>query len=441
MRTIRGLGSVLGLILGVFALCEGCHSPNRRSNSGPPAPSQAAAACAAKPAIASEWGRLSLRFEENRGQFDERVRYVARQGGMTLFLTDAGAVMSLSQGAARDARRDPKAMRDPRTLAERAKAGPAPKVLTMKVHHAQPAAKLEARQALVTRSNYFIGNDSKKWRTDVPNFGEVVYRNVRRGVDLVYHGSGRGRLEYDFVVAPGASPEVSLDVDGADDLRVAKDGALEIDLGGSVLRQPPPTVYQMIDGVRRELAGRYRIIGHARVGFTVAAYDRARPLVVDPVLLYSTYLGGSGDDYPSLSVAVDASGAAYLSGFTTSTNFPVAGVPSSFGGGIYDAFVTKLVPAGNALAYSTYLGGSGYDFGAGVEVDASGAAYVVGATYSANFPVVHAFQSTYGGGGSADAFVTKLAPAGNALSIRPISEEAATTSAKAWRWTRAARPT
>jgi MYXO-CTERM domain-containing protein len=335
----------------------------------------------------------ALQFEENRGQFDARARFVARQRGLTVFVTDAGAVMTL-----------------------RARGSSAPVVVRLAVHDGLAGARSEPRDRLPTRSNYFLGNDPHRWRTDVPSFASVVQHGVRPGVDLVYHGGDGGRLEYDFVVAPGASPDVSIDVDGADALHVAADGTLEIRLPGGVLRQPPPVVYQEVDGRRRTLRAAYRLAGRSRVGFLVAKYDRTRPLVIDPVVMYSTYLGGSGGDFAEYQAAVDGNGSVYVVGSTSSTNFPTTNAMSSALNGTEDGFVAKLTPAGDAFAYATYLGGSGVEEVYGVAVDGSGAAYLAGRTTSADFPTknpIQAYAGTVGNG--SDAFVTKLTPAGNAL--------------------------
>jgi MYXO-CTERM domain-containing protein len=343
--------------------------------------------------VTNSFGRLPLRFEENRGQFHPRARFVARNGGLTLFLTDEGALMTLHAPSAR------------------------PIALSLKVAGAPAHLSLEARGRLSTRTNYFLGNDPKRWRADVPSFGEVVYRGVRPGVDLVYHGASGGRLEYDFVIAPGASPDVVLDVQGAEGLRVDGDGALEIRLADGVLHQAPPTVYQIVNGQRRVLRARYRVVGGSRVGFAVADYDRSRQLVIDPVLLYSTYLGGSGDDFAEYQAAVDGDGSMYVVGYTSSTDFPTKNplVPSHVGG-TYDGFIAKLTPAGDALAYSTYLGGSSEDYVYGVAVDGTGAAYVAGMTNSDDFPTKNPMQTHMPSvGNSFDAFVTKLTPAGDAL--------------------------
>jgi hypothetical protein len=329
-----------------------------------------------------------MRFEENRGQFDPRVHYLARQGGLTLFATDEGATLSLR------------------------KRGAPPAVLTMKVHDAAKTQRLEHGHALATRSNYFIGNEPARWRTDVPNFADVIYRGVRPGVDLVYHGSREGRLEYDFIVAPGASSDVTLDIEGATNVRVAADGWLEVKLGKETLRQPPPTIYQTINGRQRKIAGRYRVNGRSEIAFLVAEYDHSRALVIDPVIVYSTYLSGTGDDYAQ-SIAADATGA-YVAGTTSSTDFPVANALQNTMTGKTNAFIAKLTPSGNALLYATYVGGSQYDAANAVAVDPAGSAYLAGHTDSANFPVTSGALRTKLVLGQ-NAFVTKLSSSGNSL--------------------------
>ena len=231
-------------------------------------------------------------------------------------------------------------------------------------------------------------------------------------MDLLYYGNQR-QLEYDLVVEPGADPDaIALSFEGVEELRIDAQGDLLLDTPGGEVRQHKPLVYQEVEGVRREIAGTYVLNGRRRVGFQVAAYDASQPLIIDPVLSYSTYLGGSGDDRGT-GIAVDSSGNAYVTGFTSSINFPTANPIQPANGGSFDAFVTKLNAAGNGLVYSTYLGGTDDDYGHGIAVDSSGNAYVGGYTISINFPTASPAQPAFGG--VADAFVTKLNAAGNAL--------------------------
>ena len=366
--------------------------------------------------VSEIYGKLPLHFEANHGQTDEQVKFLARGNRHTLFLTPSEAVLVLTKreqtaiGKVQAARLRP----EERGQVTRT-------VLRMAFVDANPRPRLEGREELSGKANYFVGNDSSTWRTNVPTYAKIRYPNLYPGIDLIYYGSQR-ELEYDFVVRPGADPKrILLDFRGADKLEVDAQGDLVLHTPAGVIRQRKPDIYQEVDGARREIAGGYMLKGGRRVGFQVATYDVSRPVVIDPTLLYSTYLGGSGfDGVDGAGIAVDASGNAYVTGFTTSTNFPTT--PGAFQitfGGVENAFVTKLNPTGSGLVYSTYLGGStglggGGDEGLGITVDASGNAYVTGVTHSTNFPTtLGAFQAVLGG--DQDAFVTKLSPTGSAL--------------------------
>ncbi len=342
----------------------------------------------------SRYGALPMRFEANAGQSDPGVRFVARRGATALFLTEQGATLSL---------RAPLPPAGPRGRDA---------VLRMKVTGARDVAP-RGEQRLATISNYFIGNDPSKWCTDVPNFGRVVYPGVLPGVDLVYHGE-EGQLEYDFIVAPGAdSGKIAMEVSGARELSLTSTGELAIHTEHGVLVQPRPRVYQHeTSGERKEVAAGYRLMGESSVGFAVASYDRSRELVIDPVLQYSTYLGGAGTDAANR-IAVDTAGSAYVTGYTESVNFPTQNPFQPAAAALRDVFVAKLSAAGTSLVYATYLGGSQIDSGGGIAVDAAGSAYVTGSTGSANFPTRLPLQAAIAG--SNDAFLAKLSPAGNAL--------------------------
>jgi hypothetical protein len=541
---------------------------------------------AAQPRLAEAYGKLPLSFEINKGQTDSRVRFLSRGGGYSLFLTGNEAVLSLrksnsngkrqkANGVAQGSHSNPAVLpglfdgpgahqneaafpaffRTP--TAEFTDSAPAndcggkdlekpqglkgepcatrttDALLRMKLVGANPNPKIVGVDELPGKSNYFIGNDPKKWRTNVPNYAKVKYANVYPGVDLVYYGN-QGQLEYDLVVRPGADPNsiqlaiASFEQEGRQSAIVNRkspitEGQSAIDNRKSSIRAPlhvnatgdlvvgtdggelifhKPVVYQpqesrqwsvvsrqlhsttdkgqrTKDGGKDYVDGRYVVRNDQSVAFQVVSYDPAKPLVIDPVLAYSTYLGGNGSDV-GLSITVDASGNAYVLGYTNSSNFPTtpgafqttpgdgfvsklnaAGSAlvystylggSSFGsvasttgivldaagnayviggagtdfpttpgafqttcGGEVDAFVSKLNAAGSALLYSTCLGGSGDDFASGVAIDSSGNAYVTGYTYSSDFPTTPgAFQITFGGG-LADAFVSKLNAAGSAL--------------------------
>jgi hypothetical protein len=275
------------------------------------------------------------------------------------------------------------------------------------------ATEVSGKDELSSKSNYFIGNDPKKWCTNIRQYARVRYTNLYPGVDLVYYGNQR-ELEYDFMLQPGAHPDaIRLRIEGASKLRFDSGDLVLSSLGGEV-RLRRPFAYQEMNGTKKEIRSQYVMSGRNEVGFRIGSYDRGRPLIIDPVLAYSTYLGGSADE-AALDIAVDSTGNAYVTGFTTSIDFPTANAfQSAYGGGTTDVFVTKINAAGSALVYSTYLGGSSdFDVGQSIAVDSVGSAYVTGATGSPDFPTVNPIQAT--NHGIRDAFVTKISPDGSAL--------------------------
>jgi hypothetical protein len=268
-------------------------------------------------------------------------------------------------------------------------------------------------------SNYFIGDNPDKWRTGIPHYGAVRIRNVYDKIDLVYCGNDRD-IEYDFVLQPGANPDkIEVFFEGIEGIQTSRDGSLRLRTpSGKELLQKKARVYQTVGGRQVEIAAEYRVRAGNRVQFALANYDRTKPLVIDPVLAYSTYFGGSGNeggynDVSNAGIAVDSTGSVYVSGYTYSADYPrVGGVQGDPDGNDLDAVITKLSPSGNTVVYSTYLGGNGPDKGAGIAVDSTGAAYVTGYTYANNFPTVNPI---HGDRVHREAFVTKLSPAGNSI--------------------------
>jgi hypothetical protein len=354
---------------------------------------------AAQARVVADYGKLPLAFEANLGQTDAQVNFLSRTGAYSLFLTGDEAVLTLNAKKTNAGNRD--ASSD--IVVEH-------RVLRMKLRNAN-AAKLTGIDEQAAATNYFIGNDPAKWRTHVPTYAKVKYENIYNGIDLVYYGNQR-QLEYDFIVAPGADPRrIAFNVSGTNQIRLDAHGDLVFKMGEEEIRWHNPVAYQEKDGGRQEIAAHYAITDKNRVGFALAKYDASRPLYIDP-LLYSTYLGGTGDDQ-GFGIAVDSAGNAYITGQTGSTDFPTKNPLQPANGSTSTAFVTKINPAGSALVYSTYLGGSGGDFGKSIAIDDAGNAYVTGGTASTDFPTKNPLQSVYGGGG--DAFVAKLNSAGSAL--------------------------
>jgi len=365
--------------------------------------------------ILDTYGKLPLNFEANHGQTDARVKFLSRTGGYSLFLTGDEAVLALSgKKASPNKAKVVGAARPPQSSMAAPKGG----VLRMKLRNANPAAKVTGVDELAGTSNYFIGNDPAKWRSNVPTYAKVKYESIYSGIDLIYYGNQR-QLEYDFVVAPGADPHrIQFEVRGAKRILQDAQGELVFKVDEDEIRWHKPVVHQEKNGARQLIEAGYAITNTNRVAFELAKYDVSRPLYIDP-LLYSTYLGGSGYD-TGLGIAVDSLGNAYITGYTVSADFPVS--PGAFqtvcNGGTNcatydDAFVTKLNSAGSALVYSTYLGGTGYDYGSGIAVNQAGNAYVIGTTSSTDFPTMNPLQPAFGGG--TDAFVVELNPAGSAL--------------------------
>ena len=287
---------------------------------------------AASAQVREGYGHLPLSFEANHGQSDSTVKFLSRGSGYSLFLTSTEAVLVLSQSIADESRKASRVARAAVGARHRKSA-----VVRMTLVNANPQSQMAGHDELPGKSNYFIGNDPAKWRTNIPTYAKVKYEDVYPGVDLVYYGN-QGQLEYDFVVAPGADPRlVTLAFEGAREVHIDARGELVLRVEGGEVRQHKPVVYQEVAGVKQEVAGRYVMKGTRQVGFRVAAYDPSRPLIIDPVLVYSTYLGGSGTE-TGQGIAVDGAGSAYVTGFTASTDFPTTAgaAQTTHDGGIFD---------------------------------------------------------------------------------------------------------
>ena len=414
--------------------------------------------------FAADYAISPISFEANTGQAEPAVQFVAHGQGGDLLLAGSEVLLTLQNDAKENG----------------------PRQLRLKLAGANAGVKPEGFDPLAGKVNYLLGNDPKSWRTDVPTFAKVKYHDVYRGVDLIYYGNQQ-KLEYDLVVQPGADPNsIMLEFAGADKISLDADGDLLLGLGTKTIRQHQPVVYQEIGGARKMLSGNYLLHSGMQVGFQIAGYDKTKPLIIDPVLAYSATFGGSGlnqglgiavdgqdnvyvtgittsGDFPTVNpyqtnklgshsafvvkfntngavvystflgggvlndqtttstsgqgIAVDANGDAFVTGYTTATNFPVKNALQpkkaalSYSG--RNAFVTELNPAGNGLVYSTYLGGSNTDTATSIALDTNADAIITGYTASTNFPTVNAAQPVYGGNG--DAFVAKLSADGSSL--------------------------
>ncbi len=377
------------------------------------------------------YGQLPLSFEPNQGQTDSQVKFLARGAGYGLYLAGSGAVLALRDSGNRNS------------------------VVRMSLDHSNRLAAVDSQDHLPGKSNYFIGNDPSRWHRNIPQFARVRYRDVYPGIDLVYYGS-QGKLEYDFEVSPGADPnQIALRFQGANRLKLTAAGDLNIAVGPGEVQLQTPRVYQNVGNQHRAVAGKFVLRENHQVAFDIGAYDHTRALIIDPVLTYSTYLGGTGSESCSAieqsqlgiataqftpgcpAIAVDSASRIYVAGATTSVDFPGVSAGSGFqkcvdtppanpvspvspspcptGLTNSDVFVARLNAGGTALDFATYLGGSGADVTAGIAVDQNFNVHIAGTTNSPNFPtLVSSYQPAPASAGT-HVFVSEVAASGASL--------------------------
>jgi len=387
-------------------------SASGSTRSAPSAPDQSTRA-----RINQAYGDLPLSFEVNRGQSNAAVKFLARGAGYNLFLTPTETVLALHKNEKRkegNNRRSKDA--NVSNIAVHAQRPASQTTLRMKLANANPQTRVTGLEELPGHVNYLNGNDPQRWQTNVATYRKVKYENVYAGVDMIYYGN-HNQLEYDFIVAPNADPKaIRLNFAGADSIKVGVAGDLIIRAGKDEIRQRKPFLYQEANNVRREIAGRYVLNAKREIGFAIGAYDVTKPLVIDPVLVYATYFGDITEE--SQGIAVDSTGSGYLTGHSYAPNLPTT--PGAFqnnstGG---DVFVSKLTPDGSAFVYSAFIGGSDFDIGNSIAVDAVGNAYVTGWTVSSDFPTRNAFRPAHRSESIApdlDAFLVKLNASGTDL--------------------------
>lgn len=340
------------------------------------------------------YGRLPLSFAVNRGQGDPQARFLAQGAGYGLFFTSRGPVLALKHS----------------------KSSPVEDFVRMQMLDGSAHPGVEGVGRLPGTVSYFIGSDRSRWLAGVPIYSHVRYRSVWPGVDVDFYGNSTA-LDYDLHVAPEADPaKIALAFDGARSIRLTPSGDLLLGLSQGDLLQRRPIVYQQLGSHRRLVTAGYVVRDGREVHLRLGAYDHSRPLIVDPGLVYSSYLGGVNADYGA-GIAVNSSGDAYVTGYTASSNFPttMGAAQTSLGTGTADAFITELNATGSAIAYSTYLGGSNVTYGTGIAVDSAGDAYVTGYTTSQDFPTTAGAAQTSYGTSTEDAFVTELNATGSAI--------------------------
>jgi hypothetical protein len=450
LHSISRVLPVFGLAIGVVTLASS------QAPAANPSPQPAQNTSAAKAKLVRSYGELPVNFEANLGQADSAVHFLARGAGYGLYLTGQEAVLTLRKpftgpaskpvlGQSHSSRMNANGVSTD-VVNQNFPGGNRPilppqiaasglhfttDVVRMQLAGANPGIEPTGQDRLPGTVNYFLGNDPAKWHAAIPTYGKVSYAGVYPGVDLVYYGNQQ-QLEYDFVVAPGNSVKpIRLHFAGARELKLDKDGNLDIVATNGSIAFKKPVVYQSVDGDRRPIAGHFTLLAGNTVGFCVGRYDHGRALVIDPTLAYSTFFGGSNVEFAT-TVAVDSAGEAYVGGLTASLDFPVTSgsfQALNYATGTNDvstAYVSKFNASGTALLYSTYLGGNAIpntlhnqgDYVKGVVVDASGDAYVTGYTYSSDFPITSgAFETADQPAslGLATGFVSKLNPTGTEL--------------------------
>jgi hypothetical protein len=332
---------------------------------------------------ASQFLSRPLVFEPNRGQADSSTKFLSRGNGHSVLLKNAEAVITFANPAA---------------------------AVRMKLVGQNPRAVMEGLGLQSGVTNYFVGNDPAAWRSSVPQFAKVKYGSVYPGIDLVYYGIG-SQLEYDFLVDAHADPSpIQIEFEGADEVSISPEGDLVLRTRAGEVRHQRPVAYQTRNGAREPVAAHFVLKGK-RARFSLAAYDRSLPLVIDPKFIWATYMGGPGDDQGN-DLAVDAEGNVYVTGATQDSTADPAGIFQSPSGKSFQLFVTKINPAG-AVVYSTYFGGTAIEEGHSIALDPAGNIYVGGFTTSTDFPLVNAFQSQLGG--PQDGYVLKLNNDGNTI--------------------------
>ena len=363
--------------------------------------------------VQANYGKLPLAFEANVGQTDPQVKFVAHGSGYSLFLTSGQMVLSLRASSVTK----PDATAQAASQAKGQKFRPASQtpsanaVIKINMIAANPAPKATGEDLQAGKVNYFIGKDPSKWQRNVPLYRQVRYENIYPGIDVVYYGN-QSRVEHDFVVNPGADPsKIQLDVQGADRLSVDSNGDLVLHKGADEVRLQAPVVYQPFHNLKVSVDGQYKIQNSTHVSFSLGQYDKTLPLVIDPVLVYGTFLGGLADDQAA-GVAVDSDGSAYVAGSTQSTNFPLASQNGPINSQ-QSLFVAKLDVSGSSLVYADYIGGTSYNQAIAMALNSSNQVFVTGYTNSGDFPVVNAYQSQSTGG--YDGFIAQVSADGSSL--------------------------
>jgi hypothetical protein len=373
-------------------------------------------------AATANYGKLPMTFEANQGQTASDVKFLSRGPGYVVYLT-AGA-MVFSARASQVTPKSDSPVHSQGSASQKANNT----VIQLGMVGANPNPVAVGEQPQTGKVNYFIGRDKSKWQTNVATYSKVRYKDIYPGIDLVYYGNP-SQMEYDFEIAPGANPkQIQFDVKGADSVSVdGSSGDLVLQTKQGALHMKSPVLYQTVNKMKLPITGGYSMKSSTRVAFSLTGYDKSKPLVIDPVLLYSTYLGGLASDQ-AVGVSVDSDGSAYVAGWTQSTNFPLASQGGNAPSGT-NAFIAKLDVSGSSLLYADYIGGTSEDYAAAITLDSSDNAYITGRTCSSDFPIMNGYQSTITNCWAG--FITKVSPDGSSLLYSTYLSGSGTTFATA----------
>jgi hypothetical protein len=360
---------------------------------------------------------IPLAFTENHGQFGGKTLFKTEVKGATFYFFRDEVAYMFVKDSGKLVQGEIRIWPDFGGISEEIDGSPFKKeaiLIKARFLGANPCPEVTGIDQISHISNYFSGNDRTKWRTGVPSYSAIVYKEIYPGIDLKYYGDGRS-IKYDFIVQPGADiSQIKIHYEGIDDLEVTPTGDMEIQTQFGLIHEKAPFIYQDVNGVKVEITGEYLIVEPGIFGFTInKGFDPRYTVVIDPELIYSTYLGGGDDEYVYGGITVDRSGNVYVTGSTRSSDFPLANAYDSSFGGEFDVFVTKLSPDGNSLIYSTFIGGSGYEGAWDIALDTSESVYITGRTSSSDYPLVNPFDASLNG--TTDVFITKISSSGDSL--------------------------
>lgn len=362
---------------------------------------------------ASGFGKIPLAFEANQGQSNSSAKFLLHRSGYGFLFDSNEIVLSMSKESPSS-----KSVSRKKQIIQKPSVGIISSI-KMKLLGANEQTPVSGIDKLPGTKNYFMGNDPKKWQTNIPTYRKVKYTSVYEGIDMIFYGNQR-ELEYDFVVSPNANPQsIRLEFQGANKIHLDRNKDLVITTKTGKIVHRKPRIYQEKEGQKQLIEGEFLLQSKNQISFKVGEYDHTKPLIIDPVLAFSTYLGGAGDDIGN-SIAIDQTGSSYITGNTNLTGVAPFQTPLATPAcqTCTNGFVTKFDPTGTVLLYSTYFGGSLGTVSNGIAVDGSGNAYITGVTSSADFPIVgNSVQPsiTATGPQNGDAFVIKLNPNGSGL--------------------------